>query len=135
MKISKKSQYGLRAIVYLAKCKPKVCSLKEISEAEGISFDFLEKIISELRKAGFVKAKRGVKGGYYLTQKPEKINIGEIIKVLEGEIALVKCTTPRKSCPREKKCLAKNFWEKFQNSLNSALKSMTLADLIKNEKL
>jgi len=135
MKISKKSQYGLRAIIYLAKSKKKVCPLKEISEAERISFDFLEKIISELREAGFVRAKKGMKGGYYLAQKPEKINIGEMIKVLEGEIALVKCTTPRKSCPREKKCLAKNFWEKFQDSLISALDSMTLADLIKNEKL
>jgi len=136
MKVSKKSQYGLRAMVYLAKSKKSICPLKEISQGEGISLDFLEKIISELRKAGFVKAKKGIKGGYFLAQKPDKIKIGKMIRVLEGEIALVRCTSKkRKPCPREKCCLAKNFWERFQDSLNSALDSMTLADLIKNEKL
>jgi len=128
MRISTKSQYGLRAMVYLAKCKDKICSLKTISKKEGISFDYLEKIISKLEKAGLVKSKKGVQGGYFLAKSPQKIRIGEIIKVLEGEMVLVKCL--KYFCPKEKKCLTKNFWQKLNKAINSALNSMTLTDLI-----
>jgi len=145
LRISTKSQYGLRAMVYLARVKKKFCPVKAISETEDISFDYLEKIISKLEKAGLIKAKKGAQGGYFLAKSPSKIKVREIITSLEGEISLVKClprTIPkgfvrgivkkeRYFCPREKKCLTKNFWKKIQDSLNSALNSLTLADLIR----
>lgn len=131
MKISKKSQYGLRAMVYLASLclKKKPCPLKEVSKVEGIPFDFLEKIFSKLEKAGLIKAKKGVRGGYFLAKKPSEIKIGKIIDALEGKTTLVKCL--KYFCPKEKKCLAKSFWQKLEKSINSALNSITLADLIK----
>ena len=130
MRISKKTQYGLRAMVYLAQCrfKNKVCPLKKISQDESIPFDFLGKIVSKLRKANLVKAKKGIQGGYLLAKKPSKIKIGKIISALESEIPLVKCL--KYFCPMEKKCLAKNFWRKLNSAINSALNSITLADLI-----
>lgn len=131
MKISTKSQYGLRAIVYLAKTEDKILPLRSISKAEGIPFDYLEKIISKLKKAKLVKARKGVQGGYFLGKKPEKIKVGQIIKVLEGEKALVECL--KHFCPRSKKCLAKNFWQKLNRAINSALNSVTLADLVKGK--
>ena len=131
MRISKKTQYGLRAMVYLAHCrfKNKVCPLKKISQDESIPFDFLEQIVSKLGKANLVKAKKGTQGGYFLAKNPEKIKIGEILKVLDEEINLVRCF--RHFCPREKKCLTKNFWQKLNKSLISTLNSVNLADLIK----
>jgi len=131
MRISKKSQYGLRAMVYLARVsrarKEKlVCALKEISEKEDIPFDFLEKIISQLEKAGLVKAKKGVSGGYFLTKSPAKITVGEILNTLEKTITLVECL----GCGRIKKCAAKNVWRKIQKVLNKTLNSITLADLV-----
>ena len=136
MRVSAKSQYGLRAMVYLATCRDEVCPLKRISKKEGISFDYLEKIISRLEKAGLVKSKKGVRGGYFLARPPEKIRISEIMKVLEGEMVLVKCITGMKKyiCPLEKKCLARNLWKKIQSSLNTTLKSITLTDLISRKK-
>jgi len=132
MRFSTKSQYGLRAMVYLAKCKNKICPLKLISQEEGISFDYLEKILSKLEKANLIKAKKGVQGGYFLSKPSKRIKLGEIIRVLEGEMALVKCVAKNKKfvCPRNKKCLTKNFWKKIQDSLNKTLNSLTLADLI-----
>lgn len=129
-KISTKSQYGLRAMVYLAKCRKEVCPLKFISKEEGISFDYLEKIISKLEKAGLVSAKKGAQGGYFLIKKPSKIRISEILNSLEDNKGLVKCTSKGK-CPMSSKCLAKSFWFKIQKTLDSALSSITLADLIK----
>lgn len=136
MKISKKSQYGLRAMVYLAGVfnKGKICPLKKVAKAEGISFDYLEKIIAKLEKAGLVKAKRGVMGGYFLGRHPKKIRVGEIIRVLEGTMAPVECVAKDKNkrycCPRRKICKTINVWQKIQDSLTSTLNSITLADLV-----
>jgi len=133
MKISTKSQYGLRAMVYLAKVfkKKKIFPLREIAQKEGISFDYLEKIISKLEKAHLVKSKKGVQGGYFLAKKPERIKISQIMMVLEGETVLVKCL--KHFCPKEKKCLTKNFWKKLNKAINSVLNSITLSDLIKRK--
>lgn len=129
MKVSKKSQYGLRAMACLARncSEKKVCPLKEISEKEDIPFDFLEKIILELEKAGLVKAKKGVQGGYFLAKKPKKITTGEIVRVLEETAPLVSCL----GCPKVRSCLTKGVWKKAQESLDSTLNSITLEDLIK----
>lgn len=133
LKFSTRSQYGLRAMVCLAMSRGEIFSLKKISGKEGISFDYLEKIFSKLEKAKLIKAKKGVQGGYFLIKKPSKIKVGEIIRVLEGEVALVKCINKQKKflCPRGEKCLTRNFWRKIQDFLNKALDSLTLADLIK----
>ncbi|UZE92873.1 MAG: Rrf2 family transcriptional regulator [Candidatus Nealsonbacteria bacterium] len=138
MRISKKSQYGLRAMVYLAGVfgkEKKICSLREISEKENISFDYLEKIMSKLEKADLVKAKKGVQGGYFLKRSPQKINVGEIIRVLESTMSPVKCLAKEKryNCPRKKTCKTLNVWKKVQEVLNSTLESITLADLIKKK--
>ncbi len=117
-------------MVYLAKCKKDICPLKFISKEEGISFDYLEKILSRLEKTGLVMAKKGVQGGYFLAKKPSKIRISEILNSLEDSKGLVKCTAKGK-CPMARKCLAKSFWFKIQKTLDSALNSITLADLIK----
>lgn len=116
-------------MVYLAKCKNRICSLKEISQKEGISFDYLEKIFSKLEKSGLIKAKKGSQGGYYLSKPAKKIKVGEIINNLEGEMILVKCL--KSYCPRKKSCKTMNVWRKIYDSINSVLYSLTLADLIK----
>lgn len=124
-------------MVYLAhsRFKNKVCPLKKISKDEEIPFDFLEKIFSKLVKANLVKAKKGAQGGYFLTRKPEKIKVGQIIRVLEGTIAPVFCIAKEKEkrffCPRKRTCLTKNVWQKIQQTLNFTLDSITLTDLVK----
>lgn len=134
MRISKKAQYGLRAMVYLAKnylaassrVKRKPIPLKEISKKEKISFDFLEKIISDLEKAKLVKAKKGAQGGYFLNRAPEKITAGEILEVLE-DLVPVGCA----GCQMARICSSKPLWDDVKDSLDSTLNSTTLADLIK----
>ena len=137
MRISKKTQYGLRAMARLAvafQTKNKICSIKDISEKENISFDYLEKIISELERKGFLKSKRGAAGGYYLSRAADKINVGEIFRALESTTAVTSClaqaSQDRFDCPRRKKCKTIDVWKKIQDSLNSTLESMTLKDLI-----
>lgn len=127
-KVSKKAQYGLRAMVFLAKAKNKEpFSIKEISRKEGMPFDFLEKIVSQLEKAGLLKSKKGVTGGYFLNKPAKKITVGQIATVLEGKLSPVGCSF----CSKSKKCPSKNVWDRVKESLNKTLDSLNLADLIK----
>ena len=117
-------------MVYLALKPTGLSSLKEISQAENIPFDYLEKILSQLEKSGFVSAKKGAYGGYYLKQPARKIKVGEVVLLLEGGITLVKCVG-KGVCPRAGKCRAKSYWQKIQLAMTKALNSITLANLIK----
>lgn len=128
IKVSKKSQYGLRAMVCIAKgYKAKeVSSVKTISQKEGIPFDFLEKIISQMEKAGLVVGKKGGKGGYLLAKSPSKISVKDIVSTLEGKKKLVSCAL----CTRTNKCAAKSVWSKLDDSLNKTLEKIKLTDLI-----
>jgi len=133
IKISKKSQYGLRAMLFLAKNynplggAKQVCSTKRISKEEGIPFDFLEKIISKIEKADLVKSKKGISGGYFLSRPPKKINVREIISVLDENQKTVDC----QACIKSGSCSAQNVWQKLEESFNKTLNSITLAQLIK----
>ena len=129
IKVSKKSQYGLRAMVCLAKYykKGQICSVKLISEKEGIPFDFLEKIILQLEKAKLVKSKKGINGGYILSRAPIKISANYVVSALEENKKTVDCSL----CLRSKKCLTKNVWGKIENSINKTLRAITLKDLIR----
>ena len=129
MRISKKTRYGFKALLYLSLIfsEKRVASLKEISEKQDIPFDFLEKIISVTRKAGLVKAKKGIRGGYLLARPPEKITMAEIVRVLEKSPLLTDCN----ECKKEKNCLAGKAWKKVQESLSKTLRSITLKNLIK----
>jgi Rrf2 family protein len=135
IKISKKSQYGLRAMVCLAKSykslpagrqESQVLSIKKISEKEGVPFEFLEKIVRQLAEAKLVKGKKGVQGGYILARSPAKITTEDIVSVLEGKESAVNCAL----CGKAKKCMAKNVWKKIDIAINKTLKSITLKDLI-----
>lgn len=113
-------------MVYLAKYYPIIASLKKISQAEGVPFYFLEKIMGKLEKAKLLKSKKGVQGGYFLAKNPRKITAGQIVKILEGTTAPVNCLL----CGRSRKCASKKVWAKLENALENTLNSITLKDLI-----
>jgi Rrf2 family protein len=129
MKISKKSQYGLRAIINLAQKDGTFCSLKEISQEEKIPFNYLEKICSQMEKGGLLKSKKGAYGGYSLSKKPKDITIGELFKCLDEKMLLVDCIGG--VCSQRKHCKSINAWLKIQKSLEKTINSITLISLIK----
>ena len=128
MTISKKVQYGLRAMVFLARNyrNKKFFSIKAISEKEKIPFSFLEKIIEKLEKSKLVKAKKGVQGGYVLSKPLARINVRDIIFALEGKVQLVDCCF----CNKYKRCASKNVWLKLEKAFDKTLKEITLKKLI-----
>jgi Rrf2 family protein len=99
---------------------------------------YLEQLVGELRRAGLVEGTRGVHGGYRLVRAPQAITVGEIYRVLEGEVAPVDCTAEDYrpgSCARELVCLSRGIWARVQSAILGVLDSTTLDDLLITEVL
>lgn len=87
MKISTKGRYGLRALIDLAlHSNGELVALKNIAERQGISEPYLEQVFSTLRKAGIVKSQKGSQGGYVLGKDIQNINVGQVLRILEGDL-------------------------------------------------
>lgn len=128
MKFSTRAEYGLKAMVNLAESYPCQKTLGDIAREENISVKYLENLVSRLKRNKLVESQRGKSGGYTLSKKPEKIEVGKIIEVLEGPIAPMKCT--RKACAQESQCASRVVWKKLEEQIKITLYKIKLGDLI-----
>jgi Rrf2 family protein len=129
--LTKKAEYGLQLMVYLAKNYQKgPISLKEIAKKKKLPYRFLSQVALTLKKSALVKSKEGVGGGYYLAKSPKKIAVADILEALEGPIELVECLRSEASCPWAQMCGQKAMFEKMKGSLKKIIEAHTLADLV-----
>jgi Rrf2 family protein len=135
MKVSSKGEYALRALILLGNHKGKVLSIQEISEKTLVSINYLEQILLQLKKLGYVVSKRGAKGGYLLYGEPAVINIGEVIRDLEGPLSPMSCAsiTKYEPCPLEGGCQLKPLWSLVRDTIAFVLERTTLEDLLTNQ--
>ena len=109
--------------------------MKEIAEAEGISQKYLESIMTILSKAGFVDAVHGKGGGYRLNRSPESYTVGSILKLTEGGLSAVSCTSQgAAACSRTECCQAKPMWDKLDKMIDDFFEGITIGDLLKDMK-
>lgn len=128
MKISTKGRYGLKAMLDIAVySSSENVTLKSVSERENISEKYLEQIFSALRKNGLVNSKKGAQGGYTLSKSISKITVGDILRVLEGDLLVVQEDETENDIMD--KCIQKNLWDKLNSSISSIVNSITLEDL------
>lgn len=134
--LSKKTKYGLKALSYLAsQSNNKPVQISEIAEKENISQKFLESILLGLRKTGFLGSKKGKGGGYYLIRPPEEILMTDVMRVLEGPIAMVPCVSLNfyercDDCPDEESCSVHKLMLQVRDSALEVYRSNTLKDII-----
>ena len=133
--LSKKTKYGLKAITYIARQENTTpVQVATIAKSENISHKFLESILLTLKKSGFLGSKKGKGGGYYLLKKPEEILMTDVIRLLEGPIAMVPCVSLNyyekcDDCPDEQKCSVHKLMIQVRDNTLKVLKNNTLADL------
>lgn len=134
MKVSSKGEYALRALILLGNHKGKVLGIQEISEKTLVSIHYLEQILLQLKKLDYVVSKRGAKGGYFLHKEPEDINIGEVIRKLEGPLSPMSCAsiTKYEPCALEGGCQLKPLWSLVRDTIAYVLERTTLEDLLFN---
>ena len=136
MIVSTKGRYALRVMVHFAqRGNEGYIPLKEIAEAEGISQKYLETIMSTLSKAGFVDAVHGKGGGYRLNRSPGEYTVGSILKLTEGSLSAVSCTSQgAAACSRTECCTAKPMWDKLDKMIDDFFEGVTIGDLLKDMK-
>ena len=134
MIVSTKGRYALRVMVHFAqRGGEEYIPLKEIAEAEGISQKYLESIMTTLSKAGFVDAVHGKGGGYRLNRPPEAYTVGGILKLTEGSLSAVSCTSQgAAACSRTECCQAKPMWDRLDKMIDDFFEGITIADLLKD---
>ena len=132
MIVSTKGRYALRVMVYLAlHGEEERIPLKEIAESESISQKYLESIMTTLSKAGFVDAVHGKGGGYRLNRPAAEYTIGSILKLTEGSLATVSCTTQGPAaCSRSTCCRTLPMWERLDKMVDEFFEGITLADIL-----
>jgi Rrf2 family protein len=137
MKLSKRSEYGLKALIELAASYGQgVVQVAQIAQKHHISAKFLELILLDLRHAGVVHSRQGVHGGYYLAAPPEQITIGQVVRILDGTIAPIRCVSKmsyeRCTCPDEARCELRLIMLKVRNAIADILDNISLADVVQN---
>jgi Rrf2 family transcriptional regulator, cysteine metabolism repressor len=110
--------------------------IHQISRAQNIPERFLEQILLLLKRAGYLKSKKGHQGGYYLAKPPSEINVAEVIRVLEGPLAPIDCVSvmAHEPCPMEETCGLRWLWKEVRDSVAEIMERTTFADLVRRNK-
>lgn len=140
MRLSKRGEYGMRAMIELATWEsdqpgPKMVQIKELAERQKIPAKFLEQILLSLKNAGLLHSKMGVGGGYYLAKPPEEITLGQIFRVLDGPLAPIRCVSQMAyepcGCPDEQTCGLRMVMYDVRSAIAGVLDYTSLADVAK----
>lgn len=136
MKISKKGEYALKALIELAINYDKgetVTLINDVARQKGIPHKYLEHILLNLKNDGLLASKRGVGGGYTLSRPPESISLGEIIRAVEGPLAPINCVSVsgHVNCPDESSCGLYGVMLEVGNAIAGILDNTSLKDVAK----
>jgi len=137
MKLSKRGEYALRALIDLGIASElgwPMLQISELASKEKLPVKFLEQIFTQLKAAGYVESRRGKFGGYSLARPMHRIKFGEVIRLIEGPLAPIRCVSQtsyaRCSCPDEAHCGLRILMYDVRNAISTILDRYTLADIV-----
>jgi Rrf2 family protein len=133
MKLSVKSEYACLALITLSEVyeSGQLCSITKIAESKDIPKKYLEQILLILKHGGYVKSYKGPKGGYKLAKSPDKINVAEIIRLMDGALAPVESVSSYffEHTPIEKSPKLLNVFREVRNYISDTLEHLTFEEL------
>ncbi len=133
MKLTTRSEYGLLALIYLARHEGEgYISIETIAKAQGIPPKFLEQLMLALKRARFLKSVKGQKGGYQLAKKPNQISLAEVIRLFDGALAPTESVSENfyESTPIEKEKRLTKVFKDIRDYISNKLEKMTIADVV-----
>jgi Rrf2 family protein len=132
MLVSTKGDYATRALQDLAiHYDQGPVQIEGIARRQGLPARYLEQVLLMLKRAGFLRSKRGVNGGYYLAKPPREITIGEVLQAVDGPVAPIFCVTAgkRELCPKEGICALQDVWAEVRDAVSKVVDTTTLEDI------
>ncbi len=138
MKITALEEYGLRCLLQIARVWEADISISEIAKKEGLSVEYVSKLTALLKNKGLIESTRGVKGGYRLTEAPQKITLAQISQALgqpmfDSEFC-GEHTGVSPICVHDGNCSVRSVWGTLYAHMNSVMEKITLGQLLKDEK-
>ena len=137
MKLSKRGEYALRALIDFGLAQAfgrPLLQVSELAEKEELPIKFLEQILMQLKAAGYLESRRGKHGGYLLARPPENISVGQVVRLIEGPLAPISCVSQtayeKCSCPDEEHCGLRMVMLDVRNAISNILDRYTLADVV-----
>jgi Rrf2 family protein len=136
MKLSKRGEYGLKAMLHLANAHHAghMVQIKDIAREEQIPTKYLEQILLNLKNVGLLQSKVGISGGYYLAKPPTEITLGQIVRILDGPLAPIRCVSQTAyepcNCPDEATCGLRLVMLDVRNAIADIIDQTTLQDVL-----
>lgn len=132
MKMSSKARYGLYVSVELARRyqRQEVVTVSTLAHTTGVTEKYLEQIVALMKKAQIVVSTRGANGGYKLTDHPQNITVGRVLRAVEDNLKIMDCVN--KDCANGCNCVSRNLWTKLQININNYLDTITLQQLLED---
>jgi Rrf2 family transcriptional regulator, cysteine metabolism repressor len=137
MRLSTKGEYASRAMLELSLHHEEAAlHIRDISTAQGIPERFLEQILLQLKRAGYLRSRKGPKGGYFLAKHPSQISVAEVIRVMDGPLAPIDCVsvTAHEPCAREGFCGLKGLWKEVRDAVAEILERTTFEDMARRSR-
>jgi FeS assembly SUF system regulator len=131
-RLSKTTDYGIVLLARLAQdsgAEPR--NARELAQCLDLPVPMVSKVLKALAREGLLVSQRGSKGGYRLAQEPEELTVSEMIRVLEGPVALTDCAIGPSLCEHETMCAVREPWQLISRVVEKALADVTLADLVR----
>ena len=130
IRLARMTDYGILLLTCFAREPERALrSARELAAEARLPLPTVSKILKELARHRLLEAHRGVKGGFTLSRRPDAINVAEIIRALEGEVAITECSSHTGNCNLERSCIVKSNWKKINVIVLEALRGITLADM------
>lgn len=134
MKLSTKGRYGARLMLDLALHYGKApVLLKDVAKRQEISEKYLGHLIPPLKAVGLINSTRGAHGGYTLARAPQDITLGDVIRAVEGNLAVVECVSTPRICHRVDFCVTRDIWSQMSEKMMEMLESITLKDMVNRQ--
>ena len=135
--LSMKAKYALRALATLAQHAPGQLQARRIAEDAAVPGKFLEAILVDLRNAGLVESRRGILGGHRLARDPESITLGEVVRVVDGPIAPIRCASvtayrPCEDCPDPGRCAVRQLMGEVREAMSGVIDHRSLAQFARD---
>jgi len=143
MRMSTRGRFGLRALLHIAMCERDVpVSVAALAKRMGVSADYLMQLFVRMRRAGLVKSVRGPRGGFRLAKPAARLTVGDIVRAVEGPIAVTACVeqrteggrrrrgAPADTCARRANCVARLVWLRISDDIGRILDGTNLADIL-----
>lgn len=131
MQITRETDYAIRCILHLSKEPERTFVVNEIATAQWIPKSFLAKILQKLTRVGLVESSRGVKGGFQLAKEPKEITLFDVVVIMEGSVAMNRCTINKRMCNLSNTCPVHPVWVEIRKEIEKRLRKQNFEKLIK----